>query len=103
MTGLSFVTPFTRADSHCAGTMNATVTLVIVWEFSIDNKSMDYHRCGLDDPGFDSQKGQEIWFFKTSRSALRSSLSLLFDGYGGSVAGVKRAGREVDHSPPSSA
>ena len=62
-----------------------------------------YHRCGLGDPGFDSQKGQKIWFFKKSRASVSPSLSLLFDGYRASVTGVKGAGREDDQSPPSSA
>ena len=33
---------------------------------------------------------------------LRGPSSLLFNGYRGSFPGVKRPGREADHSPPSS-
>ena len=28
-------------------------------------KTWKYLRCGLDGPGLDSQKGQDIWFFKS--------------------------------------
>ena len=47
---------------------------------------------------FDPQQGQEIYLFSSPHRLWRPH-GLLFNGY----LGIKRAGREADHSPPSSA
>jgi hypothetical protein len=48
-------------------------------------------------PGFDSQQGQDMVFSIVSRPALGPPQSIKW------VPGMKRDGREADHSPPSSA
>ena len=59
-------------------------------------------RLGLDDLGFKSQQGQEVFCFQKRLDRLWDPPSLLFNGYWGSFLGVKRWGPKVDHSPPSS-
>jgi len=57
----------------------------------------------LDDPGFESQRGQNIFIFsKTSILALWPTQTSL-QGVLWFFPGVKASGREVDRSPPSSA
>jgi hypothetical protein len=57
---------------------------------SVDGNATGY---GLDDGGV-----------STSSSPAIGSPSLLSNGYGGALSpGVKRAGREADHSPPTNA
>jgi hypothetical protein len=61
---------------------------------------------GLDDRvlGFDSRQGLEIFLFTTaSRTALESTKPRIQWASGVLSLGVKRSGREADHSPPSSA
>jgi hypothetical protein len=60
---------------------------------------------GLDDRGFESQQGLEIFLFTTAaRTALGPTQPPIQWVLSGAVSlGVKRPGREADHSPPSSA
>jgi hypothetical protein len=59
---------------------------------------------GLDDLGFDSRRGLGIFLFTTaSRTALGPTQPPLQWLPGALCLGVKRPGRETDHSPPSSA
>jgi hypothetical protein len=61
---------------------------------------------GLDDEGFDSQRELGIFLFDVSSPALGPTQPPLqcVPGGGGSLSlGVKRPGREVDHSPSTSA
>jgi len=58
---------------------------------------------GLDDMGFKSQQGLEIFLFTTmSRPALGPTQPPM-QGTRGFSLGVKQLGREADHSPPPSA
>jgi hypothetical protein len=60
--------------------------------------------CRLDDWGFESQKGLGIFLFTTaSRPALGPTQSRIQWVLGALSLGVRRPGREADHSPPSSA
>ena len=52
--------------------------------------------------GFRISYGQEIILFKTSRPVLEST-RLQLSEHRGSFLGLKRPGREENHSPPSSA
>jgi hypothetical protein len=65
----------------------------------------DSNRCyGLDDRGFESQQGLRIFLFTTaSRPALGPTQPPIQWVPGALSLGVKRSGREADHSPPSSA
>ena len=55
---------------------------------------------GLDGPGFESLYGKGIFLFSTT---FRPPLGpKLFNGHRGSFTGVKRPGRELNHSSPSS-
>jgi hypothetical protein len=54
-------------------------------------------------PGFDSRWGLGIFFFTASRTALGSTQPPIQCVQGALSLGVKRPGREADHSPPSSA
>jgi hypothetical protein len=63
-------------------------------------------RYGLDDrgSGFDARRGLGIFLFTTaSRPALGPTQPPIQWVPGALSLGVKRSGREVDHSPPSSA
>jgi hypothetical protein len=60
--------------------------------------------CGLDDGGFQSRQGLEIFLFTTvSRPALGPTQASLKWVLGALSLGVKRPGCEADHSPPSNA
>jgi hypothetical protein len=59
---------------------------------------------GLDDRGFESRQGLGIFLFTTaSRPALGPTHPPIQWVPGALSLGVKRQGREADHSPPSSA
>jgi hypothetical protein len=59
---------------------------------------------GLDDLGSIPGGGWEFFSSPPLPERLWGPLSLLSNGYQGSLSlGVKRPGREADHSPPSSA
>jgi hypothetical protein len=59
---------------------------------------------GLDDRGFETQQGLRIFLFTiASRPAMRSTRPPMQWVLGALSLGVKRPGREADHSPPSSA
>jgi hypothetical protein len=59
---------------------------------------------GLHDRGFESRQGLRIFLFTTaSRTALGSTQPLVQWVPGALSLGVKRPGREADHSTPSSA
>jgi hypothetical protein len=59
---------------------------------------------GLDDRGFESRQGPGIFLFTTaSRPALGLTQPTIQWVRGALFLGVKRSGREADHSPPSSA
>jgi hypothetical protein len=59
---------------------------------------------GLDDWGLESREGLEIFLFTTAfRPALRPTQPPIKVIPGTLSLGVKRTGREADHSPPSSA
>jgi hypothetical protein len=61
-------------------------------------------RAGRQEWGFDSQQGHEMFLFSIpSRLALRSNQPPIQWVLGTLSPGVKRPGREADHSPPSSA
>jgi hypothetical protein len=63
--------------------------------------ALDY---GLDDQGFESQQGLGIFLFTiASRPALGPTQPPIQWVPGALSLGVKRPGREADHSPPSSA
>jgi hypothetical protein len=54
--------------------------------------------------GFDSRRGLGIFLFTTaSRTALEPTKPPIYWVAGAPSLGVKRPGREADHSPPSSA
>jgi hypothetical protein len=53
-------------------------------------------RYGMDGPGCESRYGQEMFLFSKMFSS-----SLLFNGNRGFFPGGKAAGREVNHSSPS--
>jgi hypothetical protein len=55
---------------------------------------------GFNGPG--SIPGRSIFSSSQRPDRLRGPPSLLFNGYRGSFPGVKRKGREADHSPLSS-
>ena len=55
---------------------------------------------GLGSPGIESRWGGEI--FRTRPNRTWGPPSLLYNEYGVSFPGVKRLGRGVNHSPPSS-
>jgi hypothetical protein len=58
-------------------------------------------RSQLDGQGFKSWQGENIFLYsKTSGPAL-GPIQPLFSGCSGSSPGIKRPGRDVDHSPPS--
>ena len=56
----------------------------------------------VDDPGFESRQEKEIPLFPKCPDRLWAPPSLILNGYPGCNLGVKRPGREVYHSPPSS-
>jgi hypothetical protein len=56
-----------------------------------------------DELEFDSRNGQEIFVFAVSRLALALAQSPIKWVLGALSPGVKRQGRDNDHSPPSSA
>ena len=68
-------------------------TLLAVSRDSIVRIATSY---GLDGPGFEFRRE------KTRLDLVRGPPSLLFNGYRGSLSGVKWPGREVDYSPTSS-
>jgi hypothetical protein len=53
--------------------------------------------------GFDSQQGQEIFLYSTASRPALSPTQPHIQWYRVLSAGVKRPGREGDHSPPASA
>jgi len=58
----------------------------------------------LDDSAFDSWQGKEIFISQKHLNWLCSPHSLIFNRYQGIFShGVKQAGQEPDHSPPSTA
>jgi hypothetical protein len=62
--------------------------------------ALDY---GLDDWGLDSQQELGIFIFTASRQALGPTQHPIQWAQGALSLGVKRPGREADHSPTSSA
>lgn len=58
--------------------------------------------CRLDGPGFEVQQGQDSFLFsETARRAVGPSL--LFSRHRDFFSGLRRLGRDVDHTSPSSA
>jgi hypothetical protein len=58
----------------------------------------------LDDPGFESRKGQRIYFYlKRSRPTLGHTQPPIQCVSGTLSPGLKQPGREADHTPPSTA
>jgi hypothetical protein len=58
---------------------------------------------GLDDWGFESLQGLEMFFTTESRPAPGPTQPLIQWAIGVPSVGVKRPGSEADHSPPSHA
>jgi hypothetical protein len=60
--------------------------------------------CGLDDLGFESRQELGIFLFTTASSLAVGPTQPPIQWLPGALSlGVKRPGREADHSPPSSA
>jgi len=57
----------------------------------------------LDCPGFESRQTYEIYLVSKKPRPASCPLNHLFNEHCGSFRGIKRPGREIDHSPPSSA
>jgi hypothetical protein len=57
----------------------------------------------VDDWGFESRQGLGIFLFTTGSRQALGPHSLLSDGYKGYFPGVRRPGRDADHSSTSSA
>jgi len=57
----------------------------------------------MDGPGLEYRQGQEIFIFRKYLDRYWGPLCLLSNGYRGYCTGIKRPGRDADHSPSFSA
>jgi hypothetical protein len=90
-------------------TVTFTITAVRISELTlkplITQFFAEFLCAGMDEPGFEARQRKDIFFlhFETSKSAVWGPHSLLLSGYRCSFVQVRRPGREVDISHPSSA
>jgi hypothetical protein len=78
---------------------NVKFFYAFLYNWGRDNAVGIATRYGLEGPGIESRWGE---IFRTYSDRLRGQPSLLYNGYR-VFPGVKAAGRDTDHTPPSSA